>query len=143
MFEVGDDIYVVTKKGVKLSKIKKGQGYMVDIIVNKDQIFRNGNQSTLIAYSKDNYFDLVEIFGEYEVPRLDRSGSNLTRKLIKEDKNVLCYLSNISDADALYECYIGLVLASCHGEFVSNCVEWKFAVPVGDSFDFVVGDDDE
>lgn len=90
----------------------------------------------------ENKAKLEALYGvEFDEPELE--GSELTRKLLKDGHNVLCYVSDVSDELAVDQGYvrlIGKLFGIEHFEVYNSKMSYRFAVPVSKHLEFVVGE---
>lgn len=65
-------------------------------------------------------------------PRLELTGSDLTRKMLADGENsVLCYIDDDSEEDAIKERVTGVVIGFQDGLFRTKGIfPWRYAVPV-------------
>lgn len=98
-FKPGDLIFLIDRIGfVCLAKYKSNYGSKsveaVDIETN------NCYWGYGFAATPENREALVTLYSEDEVPKLPLRGSELTMELLKQQKYVLCLVSNINEDNA-------------------------------------------
>lgn len=128
---VGDE-FIVTKSSVTDEALKVGCKRFVSCVNNNsDSTLDNGYVMTA---RKNGAFELcgIDVFLEKVDKQKQLTGSDLTRKMIADgETNILCYVCDDSDYDALNDKDERTVIGFSGGWFHTNSVaSWKYAVPV-------------
>lgn len=136
-FKPGDLVFELTTRGkVLLSKL----GYMPlsdDCVstafacYNTHGINEQVQASRLFHATDENRGALATLYGENEVPVLPLYGSDLTRKLLKTQKYVLCKVSRYSDGHARELEDVRTICSTLNSGFIREDGEFAHhAVPI-------------
>lgn len=92
--------------------------------------------SRLFHATPENRQALVTLYGEDAVPKLPLRGSELTKRLLKKQKYVLCFCSDTNDDDCRDNKKLSIITYFKEGYFYDREVvspfsaTWKCAVPI-------------
>lgn len=146
-FKVGDKVYC-PKLGGGIYELLKNQNLLYPLGVEyhnacdcRGNINPNSKVPDVFHATLDNKAKLESLYGiEFEEPKL--TGSELTKKLLKDGHRVLCFVSDRDDCDAVKGGIIRMINEFNYGRFFLNGTVFckRYAVPVGEDFKFAVGE---
>ena len=136
-FKAGDWVFETLLNGeIRLEKLnQKGENVSTKYAsYNKEGINEQMPISKLVRATKEKRQALVELNGEQAVPKLEMTGGEAVKHLLKSQKWVLCQVSNISEAHARVGSVIALIDCADtilqFGSFYDGGDDWDYAVPV-------------
>lgn len=138
-FKAGDLVFELTaSKGILLTTICRIKSCDYYLSTNNASYTMQGVNaqlpiSRLFHATPENRQALVTLYGEDAVPEIPLRGSELTKKLMRKQKYVLCYVSDVSDDEARENPYLVIIKGYRSGGWfdeVTNDNVYKYAVPV-------------
>lgn len=133
----GDWVFETLLNGeIRLEKlIQKGENVSTKYAsYNKLGINEQMPISRLVRATEDKRQALVVLNGEQAVPKLELTGGEAVKHLLKSQKYVLCWVSNFSETHARKGDVVALIdSADMHlpeGSFYDGGDDWNYAVPV-------------
>ena len=136
-FKGGDWVFETLLNGeIRLEKlIQKGENVSTKYAsYNKLGINEQMPISRLVRATEDKRQALVVLNGEQSVPKLELTGGEAVKHLLKSQKWVLCQVSNVSEAHArkgdviaLIDCADTIIPFGC---FYDGGDDWGYAVPI-------------
>lgn len=140
-FKEGDWVFEVShKEGIHLTKISSADNltfplrgklmcYMTD-----GRFYPDAEVPSLLYATPKNRQALVTIYGEQAVPKLELSGGEAVKHLLKSQKWVLCWVSDVSEAHAREGNVVALIDCADtilpFGSFYDGGDDWDYAVPI-------------
>ena len=147
-FKAGDLVFEVSfLSGIRLVEVTNHEDPVYTIEGNGETYTENGKKfddaggvPSLLHATQEMREKLVAIWGEDAVPKLPLKGSELTKELLKEQKYVLCYVSETSDNDARTKA-TAMAIGSYNESFwlTNKHCEWQYAVPIDNNGNEIVG----
>lgn len=136
-FKAGDWVFETLLNGeIRLEKLiqKGGNVYTKYASYNKLGVNEQMPISRLVRATEDKRQALVVLNGEQAVPKLELTGGEAVKHLLKSQKWVLCQVSNISEVHARVGDVVALIdSADMHipeGSFYDGGDDWDYAVPI-------------
>ena len=132
----GSEIFVLEKSFLSdydVVLFSKHRGNVA--FTNDGKYFEACGVPILFHATVENYELLCKLFPgvNWDHPEPRRKGSNLCRDLLAQGKNVLCYVSDTSDEDAVDRKRAALIINYDDGHtcpFRDHHTGWTFAVPI-------------
>lgn len=136
-FKGGDWVFETLLNGeIRLEKlIQKGENVSTKYAsYNKLGINEQMPISKLVRATEEKRKALVVLNGEDVVPKLELTGGEAVKHLLKSQKWVLCQVSNISENKAREGNNIAVIdsadMLIPHGYFYDGGDDWEYAIPV-------------
>lgn len=136
-FKGGDWVFETLLNGeIRLEKlIQKGENVSTKYAsYNKLGVNEQMPISKLVRATEDKRQALVVLNGEQAVPKLELTGGEAVKHLLKSQKYVLCQVSNISENKAREGNNIAVIdsadMLIPHGYFYDGGDDWEYAIPV-------------
>lgn len=149
-FKGGDWVFETLLNGeIRLEKlIQKGENVSTKYAsYNKLGINEQMPISRLVRATEEKRQALVVLNGEQAVPKLELTGGEAVKHLLKSQKYVLCQVSNFSETHARKGDVVALIdSADMHlpeGSFYDGGDDWNYAVPIDMNGDEIVINLDE
>lgn len=136
-FKGGDWVFETLLNGeIRLEKlIQKGENVSTKYAsYNKEGINEQMPISRLVRATEEKRQALVVLNGEQAVPKLELTGGEAVKHLLKSQKWVLCQVSNFSETHARKGDVVALIDSADmylpEGSFYDGGDDWSYAVPI-------------
>ncbi|QFP93548.1 hypothetical protein [Edwardsiella phage vB_EtaM_ET-ABTNL-9] len=136
-FKAGDWVFETQIDGkIKLKKLSQKGEYVSTCYASYNKLGVNEQLpiSKLIQATKEKRQALVTLYGEQAVPKLELTGGEAVKHLLKNQKWVLCWVSDDSEAHAREGNVVALIDCADtilpFGSFYDGGDDWDYAVPI-------------
>ena len=140
-FKAGDWVFEIShKEGIHLTKISSANNPTFPLrgklmcYITDGRFYPETELPHLLHATLENRQALVTLYGERAVPKLELTGGEAVKHLLKSQKYVLCWVSDDSEAHAREGNVVALIDCADtilpFGSFYDGGDDWDYAVPI-------------